>query len=202
MDEATHRKWDIIFKWFGLVGVLAGGWWTVYTYRHSRDSELEQQKYTQKKDEEARTKEQNSFIFQHQANLYFEAARTAATLATALDPASDDRRAMGSSTLAKDRERFEQLYWGELVVVEDRRVEMAMVAFRSCLQNHGKKCERPQVNQHGQPIDPTLLKKVGEEATLSRLALELAACTRSALQEDRKIQFGAVQVALSVCPYD
>jgi hypothetical protein len=64
MTEETHRQWDIIFKWLGLVAVLASAWWTVHSYNQSRALELLQQKYTQQKDEEARTKDQNSFVFQ------------------------------------------------------------------------------------------------------------------------------------------
>jgi hypothetical protein len=201
MTEDTHRTWDIVFKWFGLVAVLASAYWTVHSYNQSRASELVQQQYTQKQDEQARTKDLNAFIFQHQATLYFDAARSAATLADALDPYSDNRTAIDAKTLKAERERFDQLYWGELVVVEDRRVEMAMIAFRECMLLDGKKCESPTKDQYSKDIDPAVLKKAGSPL-LVNLALQLAACTRSALQKDREISFGAVEPANTVCPYD
>src|ERR1700675_2171641 len=98
MTDDTHRTWDIVFKWFGLVAVLASAWWTIHTYN------------------EARTKDQNAVIFQRQAALYFDAAQAAATIATALDPDSDDTTVIDPKTLKTERERFEQLYWGELVI--------------------------------------------------------------------------------------
>ena len=201
MDEGTHRKWDIVFKWLGLSGVLLSAWWTVHTYQHTREVELQQQKYTQEKDNEARTKEQNSFIFQHQATLYFDASKTAATLAAANAPNSSYRNNISKKAAEEALQRFEQLYWGEMVVVEDRRVELAMISFRNCLLHKGVDCSRLPNNQNGKPISQDLIEKL-LEPTLLNLSLELAACTRTALQEDRKIQFGSVQEAITRCPYD
>lgn len=194
MDENTHRKWDIIFKWIGLFAVLASAWWTVHKYREDRSFELKQL-------EEARTKDQNSFIFQHQATLYFDASRAAATLATSIDPKASDAKAIDAKTLRNARERFAQLYWGELVIVEDRRVELAMIAFQRCLLKEGVACERVNVNQYERPIDT---KKLDAESkpTLQNLSLEIGACTRTALQEGRGIRFGQVKSAITTCPYD
>jgi hypothetical protein len=113
------------------VAVLASAWWTVHSYNQSRALELVQQKYTQQKDEEARTKDQNSFVFQHQATLYFETARAAATIATALDPKAVDRNTITANALKDARGRFAQLYWGELVIVEDRRVDLRRLRFKN-----------------------------------------------------------------------
>ena len=183
MTEDTHRAWDIIFKWMGLYAVLLSAWWTVHTYNQGR------------------TKEQNSFVFQHQATLYFEATRAAATLAMALDTASDDDQAMSSDSLKAERERFEQLYWGELGAVEDRLIELAMMSFRSCLMQDGKNCEREEINQFGKPISKDVLKKLHDPLLLN-MSLELAACTRTALEEDRGISLGATKQAAAICPYD
>jgi hypothetical protein len=201
MTEETHRRWDIIFKWFGLVAVLASAYWTVHSYNQSRASELEQQKYTQKKDEEARTKDQNSFIFQHQATLYFDTARAAATLATAIDPSARDKKAISLKALNDARERFAQLYWGELVIVEDRRVELAMITFQRCLLKQGVNCIRGSVDEFNKPIAPDKLTDAGDP-TLQNFSLEIGACVRTALQEGRNIQFGQVKSAITACPYD
>ncbi|WP_339951261.1 hypothetical protein [uncultured Albimonas sp.] len=60
-------------------------------------------------------------FLERQMALCFEASRLAAQLATS--PAAETRAAAGA--------RFEELYWGELAIVEDAAVEQAMVAFRA-----------------------------------------------------------------------
>ncbi|SFH65521.1 hypothetical protein [Albimonas pacifica] len=59
-------------------------------------------------------------FLERQMTLCFEASRLAAQLATSPDAAAR----------AKAGARFEELYWGELAIVEDAPVEQAMVAFR------------------------------------------------------------------------
>ena len=204
MTEQTQRKWDIIFKWFGLLSVLASAYWTVHSYRQSRASELEQQKYTQLKDAEARTKDQNSLVFQHQATLYFDTVKATAAIATAMNPKALDANAIDPKTLKDARERFAQLFWGELATVEDRRVELATISFQRCLLKKGMACDRVEVNQHDIKIDITNL----EDPNLQTFSLELGACVRSALQDERGIKFSPVdspvkvKTAITVCPYD
>jgi hypothetical protein len=213
MTEETHRKWDIIFKWFGLLGVIFAGIWTFYTYYQNRKADIEKQGDIRKEEKIAHTKDQNSFIFQHQASLYLDAARSAATLALGLDPNRRDTRATDAKALSVARQRFEELYWGELVIVEDRRVEMAMVVFRECMLSNGKNCNRLDINQDSKRIDPKILAKLGYPSLLN-FSLELAACTRSALEDDRDIDFGELKTSddmkvsensrkrSTVCPYD
>lgn len=201
MTEENYRKWDVVIKWLGVIGVLLGGGWTIYTY-HNQQKELQaQQRAAHEADASARRKELNSFVFQQQTTLYLDAARAASTLATALDPQSDLPTSITHQKLEEERQRFEQLYWGDLVVVEDRRVEIAMVTFRECLIKNGKNCKRGNENQNGQPISKAVSIKLDDPGLLN-FSLELSACIRSALQEDREIQFGAKKDALTICPYD
>lgn len=187
MTPETHNTWDIVFKWLSLIGVVIGAAWTAKTYFESR------------------TKEQNSFVFERQASLYLEAAKAAASVAAADD---GPKGIISEETVRTEKERFEQLYLGELVIVEDRRVELAMIAFYNCIPGTGRTCHRPAVNQFNQPVvlpaDEKDRQEVGsvKGPRLHNLALELAACTRSALQDDRKITFGAVANATTNCPYD
>jgi hypothetical protein len=217
MDDKAHNFWDIVFKWISLLVVIAGAGWTLYTYRIDRAEDADKRQRERALDLDSRTeeirahtKDQNAFIFQRQASLYFEAAQSAATLATALDPASRHKQSISLKTLKDRGERFQQLYSSELVVVEDRRVEMAMVAFRHCLDDKGRDCTRPSVNQDAKLIDPQVIARLGK-AGLLNLSLELAACMRSALQEDRGIDLGDLKYGdverdarriSSVCPYD
>jgi hypothetical protein len=173
VTEDKYRMWDIRFKVGGAFVVIVSALWTLHTYN------------------DARTKEQNSYIFQRQAALYFDAAQTAATIAISKDP----------QKLAPALERFNELYAGEMVIVEDRRVELAMIAVHNCLPDNAKMCVRPTKNQNNKDIDAKKLELLGQES-LYEFSLELAACTRNALQDDREISFGKVQPAKTVCPYD
>ncbi len=190
ISEAVHRKWDILFKWFGLVGVLFGAGWTIITYQNARADELL-----------ARTKDQNSFIFQHQATLYFDATRAAAVIALAKSPLADENKNVNQEQLKEAEKRFEELYWGELVVVEDHRMEIAMITFRDCYISDENNCERPNKNQFGKPIEQSVLDNLGTHS-LKQFSLELAACARTALEQDREIKFGHQRPPGTICPYD
>jgi hypothetical protein len=178
MDENTHRKWDIIFKWIGLLTIAFGAGWTAYTYFENKTYEFHKQQEVSKRDHD-------SYIFQHQATLYFDATRVTGTLATSHD----------SKGLADARQRFEQLYWGELVVVEDRRVELAMISFRECLMDSDS-CFRREKTQYEKPVAGEL------KSTLLNLSLDLGACTRESLRKGWEISFGQVEAARTKCPYD
>lgn len=145
-------------------------------------------------------KEQNSFVFQHQATLYFDATRAAATIATGIAEGTGvgDQKTISEKTLQDARERFAQLYYGEMAAVEDRRVELAMISFQSCLLLKGIACKRERVNQYGDPND----HEIDTEPALQNLALEIGACTRTALEQGRGIQLGLVKPAITRCPYD
>src|SRR5713101_3142665 len=106
MDDASHNKWDIGFKWIGLVAALIGAVWTYYKFRDDRRVDLEHQRQAIYRDEATKNKELNSFIFQRQTALYFDAARSAATIATSKD----------AKRVKDAQERFRELYWGELVI--------------------------------------------------------------------------------------
>jgi hypothetical protein len=79
--------------------------------------------------------------------------------------------------------------------------------------NNGKNCKRLDINQDSKPIDPKILAKLGDPILLN-FSLELAACTRSALEDDRDIDFGELKTSddikmsensrkrSTVCPYD
>ena len=198
MEDNQYRNWKVKFKSFSLIALLLGGLGTAYKYLEDRKIEAEQL-------EEGRKKDQNSLVFQHQATLYFETARAAATIAAALDSKAADAKAIDAKTLKEARERFAQLFWGELAPIEDRRVELATIAFQRCLL--GEACERLKVNQHNDPIDNTDLDKVSPP-TMRALSLEVGSCIRTALQKDRDIEFvphGSpvkVEHAITPCPYD
>lgn len=137
--------------------------------------------------EDSHEKELNAYVFERQTDLYLEAARNAATIATSAD-AKPDPKAVDDA-----KRRFKQLYWGDLVVVEDRRIEIAMIVFEDCMDNNH--CTR-----EGRPVKKDLQP---DTATIQNFSLELAACIREGLEKDRHIDFGTLTGKLStVCPYD
>ena len=78
---------------------------------------------SQQAQEETRRIEATKPFLERQLRLYTEATQAAATLAT-----SKNRQELDAAT-----KKFWSLYWGELALVEDKRVEAAMVQFGRAL---------------------------------------------------------------------
>jgi hypothetical protein len=227
VNESRHRTWDIRIKVVGLVALLASGWWTIYKFRDDRRIDLQHQEDARKHDELARRSELNSYIFQRQANVYLDAVKAAATIAT-----SSDHKAQQEA-----RERYDELYDGEIKVLADNRVFAAMSAFKVCIDHvdsHGQcrslssmgltsalaaKALGPNVSkldaeaevakiiparQSPQPELPLKHKGHTENVagvTLGQLTGELAACIRMSLETERSINFGTLHSAGDSCPY-
>ena len=83
---------------------------------------------TQRGQAETRRVEATRPFLDRQLKLYTDATQAASTMATS--------KSLEEVDAAKNR--FFQLFWGELVMVEDRRVESAMVDFRDAIHT-GKK---------------------------------------------------------------
>jgi hypothetical protein len=192
MDEERQREWDIRLKAIGLLVLVASGSWTLYKFRSDRQVDIEHQKQAAILDAEAKKQELNKYIFERQAALYFEASQDAGILANSRDP----------KRLAEARDRFAALVNGEMTIVEDRRIELAMFTFRDCLDSIENKqpCKRYGTNQKGSELDKDLIKWLGN-ADLPGLADDLSACIRDALQENRGIQFSNRVDNKAVCPY-
>ena len=86
---------------------------------------------TARKDAETRRLEARKHFLSRQLELYTDATRAAAKLATSSPDSEDFTDAAG---------RFWELYWGELAMVEDHQVEAAMVAMGRCLQGDCSGC--------------------------------------------------------------
>jgi hypothetical protein len=192
LDETKGTNWDLIVKIVGLIALLASGFWTLYKFRADRRVDLDRQLQAQQTEAKLKADELNRFIFERQAGLYFEAAQAASTIAT-----SDNKTEKKAAS-----NKFYELYFGQLVVVEDRRVELAMIEFSHCLNQNGAVCSRTiKTNQDEKSLSPDLVARLSA-ATLDNLSLELAACIRSSLKADRGIDFGKLIDPVSHCPYD
>jgi hypothetical protein len=76
--------------------------------------------------EETRRIEATKPFLERQLKLYTEASQIVAVLATAEDP-GEKRHAY---------KRFRELYWGEMVLVENEDVERAMVNVKDAIERH------------------------------------------------------------------
>lgn len=101
------ERLELVRKFLFILGPLALAFWTVVEFSASAS-------FVAKKP-----------FLERQLNLCFEAAATVSTLATTTD----------SGVRKKARIRFFELFWGELVLVENTAVAGAMIDFRDKLLN-------------------------------------------------------------------
>ena len=104
MDEKLESSIKIIGAFIALGGFI----WGMFTYFDARERESE-----------TRRIEATKPFLERQLQLYTEATQIAATLATVTT----------DSIEAKTMQRFWELYWGELALVESANVEYAMKNF-------------------------------------------------------------------------
>ena len=142
MEERGQRNWDTGLKIAGVVGLFVGSIVGLgeYIYNANQQATLETNKFAA---------DQNRLLLEKQVKLYFDASRLAAKIS--LEPEGKDRE--------KDILEWETLYYGPMVIVEDRttgqtnpqppppagvegkyaddrNVEKRMIAFRDCLKKN------------------------------------------------------------------
>lgn len=105
------ESWLKVLSAFGAVIVFG---WGVVQYMANQQSQAE-----------TRRIEATKPFLERQLKLYTEATQAAATLATSRMPADIDAA----------KSKFWSLYWGELALVEDKRVESAMVELGRLLES-------------------------------------------------------------------
>lgn len=98
--------------------------WGVYQYFHNQRIKQDQLAREREAEAERRRIESTRPFLERQLQLYSEATRAAAAIAA---PASGDAKAAAKA-------RFQELFWGELAMVESLDVEQAMIAFREGLK--------------------------------------------------------------------
>ena len=113
-----------------LVGAVVAFGWGVFQFISSQHAQAE-----------TRRVEATRPYLDRQLTLYTEATQAAATLATSQQ----------EDELVAARKRFWSLYWGELALVEDKRVEAAMVLF-------GRKLEQGATGMELRPLSLQLAR--------------------------------------------
>ena len=145
---------------------IIGGLWIFYTYLgQQHDAQREAASRAKQEADTRRIEAQRPFL-EKQLALYFEAAQVAGRLA-ALTP--DDK------SWRDIEQRFWALYWSELSMVEDERVEAAMVNFGEQLSNYMSR--RKTTKDRGQPFDETEGKR-----NLDNSSYELAHAIRASIE--------------------
>jgi hypothetical protein len=114
MTEPQARAIDALCKLIATVGLVAGGGWSLITYLLGRKDQAKTAAIEAKKP-----------FNEKRLDRYIQAVFAAATIATSTNQAEIDSA----------KQRFWNLYWGELALFEDRNVESAMVKLGEALES-------------------------------------------------------------------
>ena len=118
-----------------VIGALCSFLWGVYQWRERANSELQARRVEAAALAETRRIEATKPFLDRQLLLYVETTRVVAKVAT--QGQSDEGK--------RARERFWELYWGELATVENKEVEAAMVAMGDTLKNPAATADQLQI---------------------------------------------------------
>lgn len=137
LDPKTIESYSkIVLAFVAVLGFL----WGVFKYLDAREQEVLRNESQEKQHAETRRIEATRPYLERQLKLYTEATQVAARIATTdKDNANGDvddavlDDPLGPSTPKDAKARFWQLYWGELALVEDKRVESAMKNYGDAL---------------------------------------------------------------------
>ncbi len=145
---------------------IVGGLWIAFTYLdHQREAQKEEIERAKHENATQLVQAQSPFL-RKQLDLYFETAQVAGKLVVYTP---DDKE------WAETEQRFWALYWSELSMVEDRRVEEAMVTLSKRLYDYT--ASRKMTKEHNQSFDDTKGKQ-----PLSNASLELAHAIRKSIE--------------------
>jgi hypothetical protein len=155
MNEDQHRKWDILIKGIitpiiAVITVLFG----IYQYTDS-------QKKTMEREFQLRKIERQEQAFEEKTKLYKETRQVLAFLST--------NNELGSVLFESKKNRFWELYWGDLASVESPQIESLMVRFGSLLT----KLENPDEAD-----------KESIQSNLQQISLDFSHQTQSELNEE------------------
>jgi hypothetical protein len=126
LSEGAARMWDAITKGVSVLGLIAGGIWTLRKYF---DDRANSRKLDQERAKSAEIEARKPFASK-QLDLYFAAVEAASAIA------SGPWEQQGPQIDA-----FWRLYWGPLALVEDSTVAKAMIQFGDALKDNAEQTE-------------------------------------------------------------
>ena len=135
LSEDQHRFFDIISKFVTIVLGVGAFFIALLTYvAQERETRAQDQRIakeneeTRKKEAKAREEEYKRRFWERQLDLYLQACKAASTIASVENPKNPE--------FTPARLRFQQLYYGELCIVESSRVSDCMVQFREAMLDY------------------------------------------------------------------
>ena len=149
MSEYEKNRFEVTLKLFSPILAIAVFVWGIYTYLDTSEKKLVAQIAEAERNATTRRIKATMPYLEKQLDLYTEATQVTAIIAT-----SKDQEEIRVAT-----KRFNELFWGELALVERDEVAKKMIAFRHALDG-GK-----------------------EQKVLANLALKLAHSCRDELAE-------------------
>jgi hypothetical protein len=147
---------------------IVGGLWVAFTYLDHQKETRDQQLIQASKDNRTRMLEARKPFIDKQLALYIETAQVAGRLVSVSPPE------VGSGTWRTNFDRFEQLYWAELSMVEDEGVKEAMQEFAKMLRL----------------INNVRLTSTTEMGELKQLSYGLARALRSGIEKTWDVDLG------------
>lgn len=183
MTEDSHRWWDVVTKVAGVLVTLVGAAVAIGTYaaqqqltRAQNDKDAAAARAQAEKDKLERDEQYKRRIWERRLEIYLQACQSATALATLAKPDDDQ--------YVKSRLRFEQLYHGEMCVVESTEVAARMINFRTKLLAAEQRNKEPKG-------DAQALAKAWDD--LRRASLDLARECRVSIEQDLQINFGKIE---------
>ena len=163
-----HTLFDDTFKVLSAFGAIATFLWTVYVWREKSRQELEAAALDAERARLTRRIEATKPFLERQLELYTDATRAAAIIATSHDP----------QKVRLATETFWQLFSGELALVENPEVASAMQNFGRALVTEKDENEWQSDSQGLQDANKDSER---EKEALRQLSLNLATACRTSL---------------------
>jgi len=156
-DTNSFDKWltkllPIIPVTLGIAAFVFG----IIQYNNQQKAALLQQKETSEKSIQQREQEILKPLLDKRLELYFEASGAAATIAVSEDIVEK----------SKAEAKFKQLYIGQMVIVEDAKVENGMVEFYKCLTGQDQ-CEKPELQKRSLSLASRMRESVGNSFNIT-----------------------------------
>ena len=131
MNSTSSNRVETWLKIVSPLLAIAAFLWGIYTYRDAARQQLERTSIEADHIAQTRRIEATRPYLDTQLALYIEATQVTAIIATSKD----------EKEVEENKQRFRELYWGELALVEHGKVIQAMIAFHVALDSNKEQSE-------------------------------------------------------------
>jgi hypothetical protein len=123
MDDATYKTWDLRLKIIAPILTIAGLLIGVWQFTKGQSAQLERQYQLSAESDRMEFKRR---VWEKQQEAYMKISSVVGRIASGNQSKEE---------LMKDIIAFDSLYWGEMIYVEDKTVEQAMIDFHVEIQD-------------------------------------------------------------------